>query len=148
MAFLKKSQAALEFIMTYGWAILVVLVAIGALAYFGVLSPDRFLPERCTLPAGVSCLDQAAYSSIQEIDVNIKNSLGVDITSITVDIAGCTSSFSTPSLKNGASVTAAPTSCTLTAGQKYSGQINFTYTNPDTGISHKLQGTLIMKVQS
>ena len=35
----KKSQAAMEFLMTYGWAILVVLVAIGALAYFGVLSP-------------------------------------------------------------------------------------------------------------
>ena len=32
-----KSQAAMEFLMTYSWAILVVLVAIGALAYFGVL---------------------------------------------------------------------------------------------------------------
>lgn len=41
----KKSQQALEFFMTYGWAILVVLIAIGALAYFGVLSPDRFLPK-------------------------------------------------------------------------------------------------------
>lgn len=29
--------------MTYGWAILVVLAAIAALAYFGVLSPDKFL---------------------------------------------------------------------------------------------------------
>ena len=37
----KKSQAALEFIMTYGWAILVVLVAIGALAYFGILYDNR-----------------------------------------------------------------------------------------------------------
>jgi uncharacterized protein (UPF0333 family) len=35
----KKSQAAMEFLMTYGWAIIVVLVAISALAYFGVLSP-------------------------------------------------------------------------------------------------------------
>ena len=52
-----KSQAALEFIMTYGWAILVVLVAIGALSYFGVLNPGRFLPSRCTLPAGIGCLD-------------------------------------------------------------------------------------------
>lgn len=30
----KKSQAAVEFLMEYGWAILVVLVAVGALAYF------------------------------------------------------------------------------------------------------------------
>mgnify|MGYP001619472072 FL=1 len=41
----KKSQAALEFLMTYGWAILVVLVAIAALAYFGVLSPCKFVPS-------------------------------------------------------------------------------------------------------
>ena len=41
------SQAILEFIMTYvtyGWAILVVLVMIAVLAYFEVLSPERFLP--------------------------------------------------------------------------------------------------------
>ena len=31
----RKSQVALEFLMTYGWAILVILVAVGALAYFG-----------------------------------------------------------------------------------------------------------------
>jgi len=36
----KKSQAAMEFLMTYGWAILVVLVALGALAYLAVLSFD------------------------------------------------------------------------------------------------------------
>jgi len=28
----KKGQAAMEFLMTYGWAILVVLIVIGALA--------------------------------------------------------------------------------------------------------------------
>ena len=36
----KKGQA-MEFFMTYGWAILVVLVAVGALAYFGVLDPKN-----------------------------------------------------------------------------------------------------------
>lgn len=43
----KKAQGALEFLMTYGWAFLVILVMIGALAYFGVLNPTRFLPDRC-----------------------------------------------------------------------------------------------------
>lgn len=43
---MRKGQAAMEFLMTYGWAILIVLAAIGALAYCGILSPDRFLPER------------------------------------------------------------------------------------------------------
>lgn len=37
---MRKGQAAIEFLMTYGWAILVVLAAIGALFYFGVLGPQ------------------------------------------------------------------------------------------------------------
>jgi len=48
----RKAQAAMEFLMTYGWAILVVLVAIGALAYFGVLSPEKLLPEKCIVATG------------------------------------------------------------------------------------------------
>ena len=57
--FKKKGQAAMEFLMTYGWAILVVLAAIGALAYFGVLNPTRFIPEVCqfSTATGMACLD-------------------------------------------------------------------------------------------
>ena len=54
-----KAQAAMEFIMTYGWAILVVLVAIGeqwnlagALAYFGVLNVDNFAPMCSDMKTG------------------------------------------------------------------------------------------------
>ena len=35
----KKSQVAMEFLMTYGWAILVVLAAVAALAYFWSSKP-------------------------------------------------------------------------------------------------------------
>ncbi len=53
----KRGQAALEFLMTYGWAILVVMTVIGALAYFGVLNPTIMLPEKCTLQMGLYCKD-------------------------------------------------------------------------------------------
>ncbi len=42
--------------MTYGWALLVVLIAIGALAYLGVLNPTRFVPDKCTIGPGFSCI--------------------------------------------------------------------------------------------
>ena len=41
----KKGQATMEFLITYGWAILVVLVAIVALVYFGVINPEKFNPN-------------------------------------------------------------------------------------------------------
>jgi len=54
----KQSQAAMEFLLTYGWAITIGIVAISALAYFGVLDPrDLFFHPVCEAPTGFSCLD-------------------------------------------------------------------------------------------
>lgn len=49
--FKKRGQAALEFLMTYGWAILAAIVVIGALTFFGVFSPGRYAPKAFTLTA-------------------------------------------------------------------------------------------------
>jgi hypothetical protein len=51
----KKSQAALEFLTTYAWAFLVILIMVGALAYFGILNPSKLLPDRCNFGSEVSC---------------------------------------------------------------------------------------------
>jgi uncharacterized protein (UPF0333 family) len=76
----KKGQAAMEFLMTYGWAILVVLAAIGALAYFGVLDPANLLPEKCDGSAGMDCLEKASLtSSSNVVAIASKNNLGYDI---------------------------------------------------------------------
>lgn len=80
----KKTQAAMEFLLTYGWAITVVVVAIAALAYFGVLDPGKWLvTSTCMLPAGLSCLDHTvtyktdfAGNPNNEITLYIKNNLG------------------------------------------------------------------------
>lgn len=53
----KKAQMALEFLTTYGWALLMVLVAVGALSYFGVLSPSNYLDDRCVLGSPFVCQD-------------------------------------------------------------------------------------------
>ncbi|MBL7055206.1 hypothetical protein ISS05_05615 [Candidatus Woesearchaeota archaeon] len=146
----KKSQAAMEFLMTYGWAILVVLVAVGALSYFGVLSPDQFLPGKCTLPPGIACIDHKATNFIGagfgELYVVLKNGLGYDLSSISISATSCSSSVSYPILKNGEKITLTASDCDINAGEKYSGQINVTYTNVDTGLQHTSSGALTAKV--
>ena len=86
----KKGQAAMEFLMTYGWAILVVLAAIGALAYFGVLSPDRFLPKKCTMESGFGCVDFSITDGNSDgngvLVVYLTNGLGYDLTMTTGEI--------------------------------------------------------------
>ncbi|MCD6590212.1 hypothetical protein J7K74_03445 [Candidatus Woesearchaeota archaeon] len=44
---MRKSQSALELILTYGWVILVLMIVVGALAYFGVLNPKSSIPSYC-----------------------------------------------------------------------------------------------------
>ena len=53
--FLMKAQAAIEFLATYGWAFLIILIVIGALSYFGILSPSKLLPDRCNFGSEFSC---------------------------------------------------------------------------------------------
>lgn len=86
----KKAQAALEFLTTYGWAFLVVLVMIGALAYFGVLDPSKLLPEKCVFGAGIGCTDYTANIASKEIKAQMINGFGYSITvnTVTVDITG------------------------------------------------------------
>ncbi|RLE42165.1 hypothetical protein DRJ48_04100 [Candidatus Woesearchaeota archaeon] len=82
MATNKRAQAAMEFLMTYGWAILVVLVVIGALAYFGILNPSTLLPERCEIQMGLYCKDhlvQTDASDNGKILLTIENGRGSDI---------------------------------------------------------------------
>jgi len=57
---MKKGQAALEFLATYGWAFLVILVMIGALAYFGVLDPSKYIAERCGFGTELPCEKDAS----------------------------------------------------------------------------------------
>ena len=146
---MKRGQAALEFLMTYGWAILVVLAAIAALAYFGVLNPDRFLPEKCTLPSGLACLDYKA-SNGTSMTLIIQNSLGVDISGIQIGIngTGCVPTNQTTgatSLINGVKGTYVFT-CAGASSGKFNGVVSFTYTNQDTSLTHTKFGQLILTV--
>ena len=142
----KKAQAAMEFLMTYGWAILVVLAAIGALAYFGVLSPDRFLPEKCTMPSGIACLD-FRYSGTA-IEMVIQNSAGFDMTgvSVTVNGTGCNAADTTTqtTLTNGQQATYTVT-CSPSSG-KFKGDVTLSYTNQGTGMAHDKIGEIILKI--
>lgn len=71
----KKGQAALEFLSTYGFAFLIILVMIGALAYFGVLNPAGLLPERCTFGSELAC-DEFLISSSDGVSVVLVNQVG------------------------------------------------------------------------
>ena len=74
----RKSQAALEFLTTYAWAFLVILITVGALYYFGVFDFSKYLPEKCIFTSQMECL--AFVMEPGEIRIKLVNNLGETIT--------------------------------------------------------------------
>lgn len=168
----KKGQAAMEFLMTYGWAILVVLAAIGALAYFGVLSPDNLLPERTSFQAPIPNIDNAyittdgaveiAFSSNVGYAINIKTAsasmTGIEVagvpadctTGTTVEVNGVAAD--TDVVNNGKAnvkwtcLAAGNAAVAWNKGDRVKGTLTFTYTNSYTGQTRSHTGTINGKV--
>jgi len=87
---IKKGQAALEFLTTYGWAFLVILVMIGALAYFGVLNPQNRLPEKCFVGPGFGCTGQTAETTEDTVRAMIINNYGSDLSLKNITVVSST----------------------------------------------------------
>jgi len=152
----KKGQAAMEFLMTYGWAILVVIAAIAALAYFGVLDPARLLPERCQFPAGMDCIDKGAIDSVGDtITIALRNNIGFGVTiqdaviagtgqtcdlSPSVDIGAGYIPIANNTVLNNAVYRVRFDTCGMTQGTKLDGTVTVTYTNSESGLTNKAVG--------
>lgn len=52
---LKKGQAAMEFLTTYGWMLIVVMVVVGGMWQFGVFTPSTWVKSSCQLDNKLSC---------------------------------------------------------------------------------------------
>jgi len=142
----------MEFLMTYGWAILVVLVAIGALAYFGVLSPSKFLPSSCTLAPGIGCDDFKISSTTAQ--VIMRNGMGDDLSNVTVAISGCTASteadgndaWNDGTVLGGTDGVTLATCTNGNAGSSFKSDVTVSYVG-SSGISHSATGTITAKVE-
>ncbi len=59
---LKKSQSAMEYLMTYGWAILIIAVVLGVMFALGVFNSSNFTSTVCTGEPGFLCQGLTFYS--------------------------------------------------------------------------------------
>jgi hypothetical protein len=155
----KKGQAAMEFLMTYGWAILVVLAAIGALAYFGVLSPDRFLPDKCTANPPFACTEYKINTT--SVYFSLQNSAGVDVT-VSQVLLSCDGGTNTANATTGGAAIIQngnanplvwdagdlPTGCAaLTDGNKFKATYDITYIKAGETIDHTGSGSVQVRVE-
>ncbi len=73
----KRAQSAMEYLMTYGWAILIIAVVLGALFSLGVFSSSSFLGTTCIASSGFECLSPVLLHSTSTFTATIGQSTGV-----------------------------------------------------------------------
>ncbi len=141
----KKSQAAMEFLMTYGWAILVVLAAIAALAYFGVLSPEKFLPEKCLVETGFTCISSKVESS--QSTIVLQNSYGRSVVIDNIQIGSCSTAFTT-TLTSEDQNNFVLTGCSNgDVKEVFKGEVIIKYTEKNTNLSKTAYGQINTKIE-
>lgn len=142
----EKSQVVLEFIMTYGWMLVAVLVTISALVYFGVLKPDTFFPKKCLISRGFACMDSKAEYATGSLMINIRQGTGTDLTNVTISASDCTNPAVINEFEKADQQTFTISGCSWIKGQKYYGEINITYIDVYSGLNHTAYGSVVDKV--
>ncbi|MFP3278913.1 MAG: hypothetical protein RXP92_01200 [Candidatus Micrarchaeota archaeon] len=161
-----KAQSAMEYLMTYGWAILIIAVVLGALFSLGVFSGSSLLGTSCIATPGFLCQNPLLSTSGtltatigQENGYTAYNAFFyVSSQTASVNSAGfptpayqCTSPAGAP-LSSGQTVTIscpiANALSSLAIGTSFSGYIWLNYSSTSSGpatISQKI-ATVIVKV--
>ena len=138
----RKGQAAMEFLMTYGWAILAAVIVIGVLAAFGVFSPSSYVPNKCILSAPLGC--NAGTANTASVDLEVRNGAGESLTVTAITVEGCAGTVSPvlPDTLDDGELTVYSIPCALTAGEKFNGDVTVTYTKLGSTLSQTSTGTL------
>ena len=150
LSVMKKGQSALEYLVTYGWAILGIVIIAGVLVAFGIFNPERWAPAR--QQGGFSSFDVVDHGAIAGsggvLTVVLSNKRGhtITVTGLTTATGGCSWSGSRL-LAVTAPETFATTACTAasvtgaSSGAPYDfSDLDVTFTDTTSGLTHTERG--------
>jgi len=129
-----KGQTAIEYLMTYGWAILIILIVAGVLAYYGIFAPSGFLAPTARGFGQLQVRSPWSISSAGVITMDVENRVGqtINVTDIyaTIGATSGTCALAAPETINSGEHTIV--SCTLggvtgTAGSQYTATVSIEY---------------------
>jgi len=171
---MRRAQAAMEYLITYGWAVLIMLVVVGVLFYLGIFNPKSI--AACTFQTpGFTCyayklasntsnsesglildLGQATGHDIKVTGVNCTATGTWSVTEFNASQRNVTISSGSHSMLNGTSANPGVMKCYKADGTVvsasdasvyYSGKIYIHYYDTETNLDHKVIGDISGKVE-
>ena len=105
-----RAQSAMEYLMTYGWAILIIAVVLGALFSLGVFNSSSLIGTACIPLSGYYCANPV-LSTNGILTVTIGQATGTTYSSVTAYFvpSGSTFTNSYPSTQTGFSLNSGQT---------------------------------------
>lgn len=166
----KRGQAAMEFLMTYGWAILAAIIVIAVLAIY--FRPSNLVGQVSVLAPPFTAVSQSIKATGSVADIELKNNGAETITlsgtgaiNMTINspsAATCNTNLSTG--QGGANVLGstlyswnpgntlflrcALTTGTLTAGKSFDSDIRITYTSGSGTLNKTSSGSISGKIDA
>ena len=125
-----KGQGALEYLMTYGWALLIIVVVGAALYSLGVLNPATYTQSSCTGLQYFTFRDQAFRNSTDYSIELLNGNRDANITALRVEGQTLTLLSPTANQSAGASFVASGRGTGLTAkasGEPFTVTVRITY---------------------
>ena len=157
----QKAQSAIEYLTTYGWAIIIIAVVLAALFELGLFSPGSFTSTTCVFPAEFGCLSAILYSTNSTISLNIQQAIqsNINVTSLACNNEGTIANMIAPYNPPSNQVTIGiggnytfdvacynnGTLVSLVPGQVWKGYVLINYTELNTNFPHTVRGTVVAK---
>jgi len=95
----KRGQVAMEFLMTYGWAIIIILIAVAALWLLGVF--DFSSPTKCEIEPPFNCQDAFIHYGGVALELAITGGYEGTLNSVNVNGQACDYLFGEMEIKTG-----------------------------------------------
>ena len=150
----------MEYMLTYGWMILIVAIALSALYLMGVFNSGALVGDTCTMPIGFTCsgtvLTTYGYLSLS-IEQGTTSSINVTAIGCNTNVTTANMQQESPqvSIPSGGSHTfnliqcyVGPSVFSGSIGSIYRGYLIMNYTDMSTGLSHTATGSVLLKVST
>ncbi len=134
----KRGQAALEFLMSYGWALLLALVVIGALVFYFGWDTSSFVSDFCMLGPGLYCKDITGDEG--SVSLIVKNSMGKDLEGVEIFAEECDISSGGKNMEDGQELLFTLGNCDLEGRNIFDSNLIVNYEFSESSITHGRDG--------
>lgn len=138
----KKGQAAMEFLMTYGWAILAAVIVVGVLWYL-IGNPSNLAGDRFALSAPL--VANAMNLQNGQVEIEFRNGEATQITVSDIELSDTTGPCTDATgwtVSAGELVSMTINCADIASGDRFNSDVVITYTKPGSSVSLRSTGTI------